>query len=90
MFKLETIGDAWVGVCNLTKTQLDHAARIARFSIDAVHAAQRTAIHPGKPEMAAYVTSFLFTTQSLFTAAHHPYLLPHTILIRTLRFRVQG
>jgi class 3 adenylate cyclase len=51
VYKLETIGDAWVGVCNLTKTQPDHAARIARFSIDAVSAAQKTAIHPDKPEM---------------------------------------
>lgn len=51
VYKLETIGDAWVGVCNLTQTQHDHAARIARFSIDAVHAAQNTAIHPDKPEM---------------------------------------
>jgi len=51
VFKLETIGDAWVGVTNLTNTQDDHAARIARFSIDALRASQCTAIHPNKPEM---------------------------------------
>jgi len=51
VYKLETIGDAWVGVCNLTRSQHDHAARIARFSMDAVRAAQETVIHPDKPEM---------------------------------------
>ena len=44
VFKLETIGDAWVGVCNLTEKQADHAARIARFSIDAVQAAANTPV----------------------------------------------
>ena len=52
VFKLETIGDAWVGACNLNNSQEnDHAARIARFSVDAMRAAKRTAIHPEKPEM---------------------------------------
>ena len=51
VFKLETIGDAWVGVTNLAGDQVDHAARIARFSIDAMHAAHSTIIHPDKPEM---------------------------------------
>lgn len=51
VFKLETIGDAWVGVSNLAGDQPDHAARIARFSIDALHAARATLIHPDKPEM---------------------------------------
>jgi len=51
IFKLETIGDAWVGATNLVQNQPDHAARIARFSIEAVRAAQATAIHRRKPEM---------------------------------------
>lgn len=52
VFKLETIGDAWVGTCNLNNSQeKDHAARISLFSIDAMRAAKRTAIHPDKPEM---------------------------------------
>ena len=51
VFKLETIGDAWVGVTNLTKIQNDHAARIARFAIDAIRVAQRTHIHPQRPEL---------------------------------------
>ena len=51
VFKLETIGDAWVGVCNLRSSQPDHAARIARFSIDAVEAARQTAIHLDRPEL---------------------------------------
>lgn len=51
VFKLETIGDAWVGVTNLTRPQADHAARIARFSVDAVQTALSTPIHPDRPEL---------------------------------------
>lgn len=51
VYKLETIGDSWVGVCNLTQEQPDHAARIARFSIDAIEVAQATIIQPDQPEM---------------------------------------
>lgn len=51
VFKLETIGDAWVGVTNLNRPQPDHAARIARFSMDALRAAQSTPIHLERPEM---------------------------------------
>ena len=28
VFKVETIGDAWMGVCNLDQDQSDHAARL--------------------------------------------------------------
>ena len=48
---METIGDAWMGVCNSTRSQPDHAARVARFSLDVIHTAQKTAIHPDKPHM---------------------------------------
>jgi class 3 adenylate cyclase len=51
VYKLETIGDSWMGACNLTQDQSDHAARIARFSIDAIESAQATAIHPDQPEL---------------------------------------
>ena len=40
-----------VGVTNLNNKHEDHAARIARFAIDAVRVAQNTAIHPNKPKM---------------------------------------
>jgi hypothetical protein len=33
---LQTIGDAYVGITNLTEEQSDHAARMARFAIEAV------------------------------------------------------
>lgn len=46
VFKVETIGDAWMGVTNLTKEQPDHAQRIARFALDAMKAAQETWIDP--------------------------------------------
>lgn len=51
VFKLETIGDSWVGVTNLTQLQSDHTARIVHFALDAARVAQATAIHLGKPEM---------------------------------------
>lgn len=44
-------GDAWVGVTNLTHLQEDHAARIARFSIDTIKAAQKTPVCLDRPEM---------------------------------------
>lgn len=50
VFKLETIGDAWVGATNLTESQDDHAARLARFSKDAMCAAQNTLVHPKWPD----------------------------------------
>lgn len=51
VFKLETIGDSWVGATNLVNPQMDYAARIARFSIDAIRAAYNTPIHHQKPEL---------------------------------------
>ena len=44
VFKIETIGDAWMGVTNLVKDQPDHAKRLAEFAIDAIQAASETAI----------------------------------------------
>eukprot|EP00571_Detonula_confervacea_P002410 CAMPEP_0172315400 /NCGR_PEP_ID=MMETSP1058-20130122/25061_1 /TAXON_ID=83371 /ORGANISM="Detonula confervacea, Strain CCMP 353" /LENGTH=1336 /DNA_ID=CAMNT_0013029473 /DNA_START=176 /DNA_END=4186 /DNA_ORIENTATION=+ len=52
VFKIETIGDAYVGVCNLVKKQeADHAKRIAEFAIDTVKAAADTPILPDDPAM---------------------------------------
>jgi serine/threonine protein kinase len=52
VFKIETIGDAYVGVCNLVKKQeADHAKRIAEFAIDALKASADTPILPDDPSM---------------------------------------
>jgi hypothetical protein len=45
VFKVETIGDAYMAVTNLVKDQpRDHAERIAKFSIDAIQAANETLV----------------------------------------------
>lgn len=44
VFKVETIGDAYMAVTNLVKDQPDHARRIAAFSVDAIEAANETLI----------------------------------------------
>lgn len=44
VFKVETIGDAWMGVTNLASPQPDHTKRIAAFAIDAIRAAHTTLI----------------------------------------------
>jgi len=50
VFKVETIGDAYMACSNLvTKQEEDHAVRIALFAIDAVEAANKTLIDPDDP-----------------------------------------
>jgi len=50
IFKLETIGDAYVAVTNLTTPQdEDHAVRMARFAVDALHAARQIIVDPDNP-----------------------------------------
>eukprot|EP00980_Cylindrotheca_fusiformis_P023386 scaffold10429_cov126-Cylindrotheca_fusiformis.AAC.17 len=50
VFKVETIGDSWMGVTNLEGNQNDtHAKRIAEFAIDAVEAASRVLIDEDDP-----------------------------------------
>jgi len=44
VFKVETIGDAYMAVCNLVKDQSDHTTRIAEFALKAVKAANATLI----------------------------------------------
>ena len=52
VFKIETIGDAYVGVCNLVKKQdMDHAKRITEFAIDTIKAAAETPILPDETDM---------------------------------------
>ena len=44
VYKVETIGDAYMAVTNLVEDQNDHVKRIAKFSIAAVQAAKETLI----------------------------------------------
>merc|ERR1719401_282836 len=51
VFKVETIGDAYMAVTNLIKDQVeDQAKRIAQFAIDAIEAANRTLIDTDEPD----------------------------------------
>lgn len=50
IFKVETIGDAYMAVTNLVKDQPDHAKRVAEFSVDALEAANQTLIDEDDPE----------------------------------------
>eukprot|EP00980_Cylindrotheca_fusiformis_P023299 scaffold10339_cov101-Cylindrotheca_fusiformis.AAC.3 len=50
VFKVETIGDAWVGVTNLEGNQNDsHTKRIAQFAVDAIAAARNIRIDEDDP-----------------------------------------
>jgi serine/threonine protein kinase len=52
IFKVETIGDAYMAVTNLVEEQPnDHALRIALFAVHAIEAANSTFIDPERPEM---------------------------------------
>ncbi|CAB9496911.1 Ephrin type-B receptor 3 (Fragment) [Seminavis robusta] len=51
IFKVETIGDAYMAVTNLVKDQsTNHAIRIAEFAVDAIQAANETLIDEDAPE----------------------------------------
>lgn len=49
VFKIDTIGDAYMAITNLHKGQDDHAARMARFSMDTIRAAEETLIDLDDP-----------------------------------------
>lgn len=49
IFKVETIGDAYMAATNLVKDQEDHVKRIAEFAMDAVEAASSTLIDADDP-----------------------------------------
>ena len=44
VFKIETIGDAYMAVTNLVKDQHDHAKRVVDFAVEALDAANKTLI----------------------------------------------
>jgi len=50
VFKVETIGDAYMAVTNLVKEQPDHTKRIADFAIEAVKIANETLIDLDNPD----------------------------------------
>jgi len=51
LYKVETIGDAWMGCTNCVKKQdNDHAKRIAEFSLESMQAASETLIDLDNPE----------------------------------------
>jgi len=50
IFKVETIGDAYMAVTNLVKDQpFDHAKRIAQFAVDAIQVANETLVDEDDP-----------------------------------------
>jgi hypothetical protein len=49
VYKLETIGDAFLAATNLLAPQPDHAARMARFALAATAAAERTLVDETDP-----------------------------------------
>ena len=52
IFKIETIGDAYLAVANLVKDQkTDHAKRVAEFSIDAIKAASEVMVDEDDPSL---------------------------------------
>jgi hypothetical protein len=51
VYKLETIGDAYIAATNLIAPQADHAARLARFALAAAAAAEATPVDPAEPAL---------------------------------------
>jgi class 3 adenylate cyclase len=49
VYKLETIGDAFLAATNLLAPQPDHAARMARFALAATAAAESTLVDETDP-----------------------------------------
>eukprot|EP00980_Cylindrotheca_fusiformis_P013261 scaffold3373_cov137-Cylindrotheca_fusiformis.AAC.21 len=49
VFKVETIGDAYMAVTNLAKPQPDHCKRIAEFAIDAIRVAKQCPVDRDDP-----------------------------------------
>lgn len=55
LYKVETIGDAYMCCANLVKDQDDHVKRIAEFSVDAITAASLVRIDEDDPESKSVV-----------------------------------
>eukprot|EP00873_Tetraselmis_striata_P018919 jgi/Tetstr1/439183/TSEL_027628.t1 len=51
VFKVETIGDAYMAVANLAQPQADHALRVARFAFGAVAAANAVPVKLDDPSL---------------------------------------
>mmetsp|Transcript_29680 Transcript_29680/g.55951 ORF Transcript_29680/g.55951 Transcript_29680/m.55951 type:complete len:211 (+) Transcript_29680:282-914(+) len=51
LFKVETIGDAYMAVGNLSEPQPDHAVKVAMFAMDAIGAASQTPISDDDPSL---------------------------------------
>mmetsp|Transcript_34161 Transcript_34161/g.96822 ORF Transcript_34161/g.96822 Transcript_34161/m.96822 type:complete len:994 (-) Transcript_34161:102-3083(-) len=51
LFKVETIGDAYMAVGNLHPKAEDHAARVARFAVEAIAEAARVPVHLSRPDL---------------------------------------
>mmetsp|Transcript_47159 Transcript_47159/g.87957 ORF Transcript_47159/g.87957 Transcript_47159/m.87957 type:complete len:262 (+) Transcript_47159:443-1228(+) len=51
IFKVETIGDAYMAVANLVKGQTNHTERIAKFAMDAIQTANETMIKDDQPDL---------------------------------------
>ncbi|KAL7536037.1 hypothetical protein ACHAXR_008680 [Thalassiosira sp. AJA248-18] len=51
IFKVETIGDAYMAVTNLIKDQSDHTKRVAAFSVEALKAANETVFDEDDPSL---------------------------------------
>ena len=49
LFKVETIGDAYMCVGGLPEPQSDHTLRVARFAVEAMKAAAAVAVDPNDP-----------------------------------------
>lgn len=50
-FSSDSIGDAYMAVTNLTKSQPDHCKRITAFAIDAIRVANQTMVDENNPGM---------------------------------------
>jgi len=55
VFKVETIGDAYMGVTNLIEKQEDHAQRMCCFAIEVVEAANRVPVEEGNMEDCVHI-----------------------------------
>jgi len=80
IFKIETIGDAFIGVTNLVKDQIDHTKRIAEFAVDAVAAANNTPISLDDPSLGCVVIRAGFHSGPVIASVVGSRLPKYTIL----------